>query len=76
MLIKKFLGQQFNHLGISDFRADAGIRNPIRFGQRFGDLVFTAEAQLDEHFTKEFLMIGTLLLFQGAFQMLLLHDAP
>ena len=69
------LGRIAMTFGSAMRRRDARVGHAIRLRQRLGDLVFRAEAQLDEDFAEQLLVIASPLLVERALQLLRLDQA-
>ena len=50
MAVEKLARQEADDFWVGEARADAGVGDAVRFGKSFGDVVFGAEAELDEDF--------------------------
>jgi hypothetical protein len=75
VLFQEFLGQRGDDLRVGDLRADPRVRHAVGLREGLGDLVFGADAQLDEDFAEQLLVVRALLLLERALELLLLDQA-
>jgi len=76
VLFKKGARQNFNDLGIADFRRNLGVRHIVAGREGFSELLFGDQSLLQEHFADQLARAGFLLLLQHGIQGLLSDQRP